>query len=259
MNVLWYATRGTGLVSLLFLTVVFALGLLTAARVGGRSVPRFVLAGLHRSLTLAGLGFLAAHILTAVADAYAPIGLADAVLPFVSRYRPVWLGMGAVAFDVLLVLTATSLLRPRIPYRWWRFLHWAAYGCWPLIVVHALGTGTDARTTIFAIVGGSCAALVLLAGIRRLTARPTERPLRRAGAALLAVTVTAVVAVWAVNGPLAPGWAARSGTPTAPPAASTARTPRPLGTVTSPATGERRPHTSGHDAGGAARSEDVGE
>lgn len=210
MNVLWYATRGTGLVSLLFLTAVFALGMLSAARVGGRGVPRFVLAGMHRNLTLVGLGFLGVHIGTAVVDSYAPITLLDTVVPFASAYRPVWLGFGAFAFDVLLVLTATSLLRTRLGHRSWRVLHWTAYACWPLLVVHALGTGTDVRTSIFLMIAGTCGAVVLVTGGRRLLA---TSGLRRTGAALAAIIAAAVIAVWTVQGPLAPGWAARAGTP----------------------------------------------
>ena len=59
-------------------------------------------------------------MITTVADGYAPISLLNAVVPFTSRYRPIWLGLGAVAFDLLLALTITSLLRARIGYRTWR-------------------------------------------------------------------------------------------------------------------------------------------
>ena len=79
--------------------------------------PRFPSAGLHRNLTLLAIAFVAVHVVTTVADGYAPIGSADAFIPFVSPYRPVWLGLGAVAFDLLLALVLTSLLRARIGYR----------------------------------------------------------------------------------------------------------------------------------------------
>ena len=38
------------------------------------------------------LVFLVLHILTSVLDSFAPIGLIDAVVPFVGAYRPFWLG-----------------------------------------------------------------------------------------------------------------------------------------------------------------------
>ena len=85
------------------------------------------------------------HIVTAVADSFAPIRLLDAFVPFVGAYRPLWLGLGAVAFDLLLALVVTSLLRERLGYRAWRAVHWAAYACWPVALLHGLGTGSDTR------------------------------------------------------------------------------------------------------------------
>ena len=184
-GLLWYSTRAGGEVALLFLTTVVAVGAMSAVRVGGRRMPRFVLAGLHRNLTLVGLGFLTVHIATAVLDSYAPIGLTDAVVPFASAYRPSWLGLGAIAFDILLVLTVTSLLRARIGLRWWKALHWTAYACWGTALLHALGTGTDTRTSVFLFLAGLCCAAVLAAVTWRIAARgarPLPAPARPADA-----------------------------------------------------------------------------
>ncbi len=183
---LWYSTRAGGEVALLFLTTVVAVGAMTAIRVGGRRVPRFVLAGLHRNLTLVGLGFLLVHVATAVLDSYVRIGLVDAVVPFASDYRPVWLGLGALALDTLLVLTVTSLLRARIGLRWWKALHWTAYACWGIALVHALGTGTDTRTSVFLFLAGLCCAVVLAAVAWRIATRgacPHPAPARPPGTA----------------------------------------------------------------------------
>lgn len=175
-GLLWYSTRAAGEVALLFLTTVAAVGALSAARVGGRRVPRFVLAGLHRNLTLVGLGFLVVHLATAVLDSYVRIGLTDTVVPFASAYRLIWLGLGALAFDTLLVLVVTSLLRARIGLRWWKALHWTAYACWGTALIHALGTGTDTRTSLFLFLAGLCCAVVLAAAAWRIAARGTRRP-----------------------------------------------------------------------------------
>ncbi|GAA4612023.1 hypothetical protein GCM10023195_51270 [Actinoallomurus liliacearum] len=224
MNLLWYATRATGEVTLVFLTVVLTLGVLSALRVGGRRVPRFVLAGLHRNLTLAALGFLAVHIATTVADSYAPIALTDVVVPFGSAYRPIWLGLGTVAFDLIVVLAATSLLRTRIGYRRWKTLHWAAYACWLAAFVHALGTGSDVRSSLFLPLAGVCAAVTLAAVAWRLAAAGPGNVGLRAGTGLLTLVTVLVVGAWAVSGPLASGWARRSGTPAS--LLGTASTPR---------------------------------
>ncbi|GLY75831.1 hypothetical protein [Actinoallomurus iriomotensis] len=212
-GLLWYSTRATGEVALLFLTGVVVLGVLSAVRFGGRRVPRFVIAGMHRNLTLAGLGFLAVHAGTAILDSYAPIDLADAVVPFASAYRPIWLGLGTVAFDTLLILTVTSLLRTRIGVRRWRVLHWSAYACWVTAFVHALGTGSDVRVPVFLLLAGVCGAVVLAVVAWRIAAPGPRRRGLRAGAALTALIVLVFVIGWSADGPLRPGWAKRAGTP----------------------------------------------
>src|SRR5207302_1662889 len=85
---LWYLSRGSGVVSLLLLTTAVLLGVASVRRRSARRLPRFVLAGLHRNVTLLAVVFILVHVLTAVADGYAPIRLVDAFVPFVSRYRP---------------------------------------------------------------------------------------------------------------------------------------------------------------------------
>src|SRR6266536_619994 len=117
--------------SSVLLTATTLLGVLTAVRWRSDRWPRFAVATLHRNLTLLALVFIGVHVATTIADGYAPIGVEDVFLPFTSQYRPVWLGLGALAFDLLVALTITSLLRRHIGFRTWRALHWAAYGTWP--------------------------------------------------------------------------------------------------------------------------------
>ena len=94
---LWYMTRGFGLITLLLLTASTVLGITQVVRFASSSAPRFVVAGLHKNISLLAIVFLSVHIATAVADPYAPIGVVDAFVPFVGRYRPIWLGLGALA------------------------------------------------------------------------------------------------------------------------------------------------------------------
>jgi methionine sulfoxide reductase heme-binding subunit len=211
---LWFLTRGLGVGALLLLTASIALGVLTTARWRSPKWPRFVTAGLHRNLTLLAIGFVVIHVLTTILDGYTSIGLKDAVLPFLSSYRPVWLGLGAIAFDLLLILVATSLLRERIGYRVWRYVHWLAYAAWPIALVHALGTGSDARVGWMRIVGVSCVAIVALAALARFALRPGLPTSTRLAGTLAAVAMPFAIAAWYQSGPAEHGWAKRAGTPT---------------------------------------------
>jgi sulfoxide reductase heme-binding subunit YedZ len=159
---LWYLTRGSGVVTLVLLTGTVVLGITTSSRWASPQWPRFVTEGLHRNLSLLVLVFLALHVTATVVDGYVPIRWLDAVVPFGSAYRPAWLGLGALALDLLVAVAITSLLRARLGYRTWRMAHWLAYACWPVALLHGLGIGSDTRQAwmlvIDAIAVGSAAA-----------------------------------------------------------------------------------------------------
>ena len=208
----WYLTRATGIVALILLTAVVALGVHGPLRVSlGARWPRFAVDSLHRDLSLLAVAVIVLHVVTTVADGFAPIGFIDAVIPFHSAYRPLWLGLGAVAFDLILALVATSLLRRRLGYPAWRLVHWLAYACWPVTVLHGLGTGSDSREAWALLITFACVVLVALAVAARVTraVAPQWRP-----SALAATVLTPILlAVFALLGPLAPHWSKRSGTP----------------------------------------------
>ncbi len=209
----WYLTRATGVVSLLLLTLVVALGVADVARFSSPYWPRFLTDGVHRRASLLALVFLVLHILTAVLDSYAPISLLDAIIPFHSAYRSLWLGLGAAAFDLLLAVLITSLLRARVGARSWRAVHWLAYACWPLAVFHGLGTGSDVRQTWMLLLDAICVFVVIVAvWVRVRTAEYVTASGRALAVGLPAVFLLAL-AVWLPGGPLAPGWARRAGTP----------------------------------------------
>lgn len=209
---LWYLTRAAGAVTLVLLTLSVALGVVNVERLASPRFPRFVVDGWHRTLSLLACAVLTLHVVTTLLDGYAPIRLADAVIPFVSVYRPVWLGLGALALDLLAALVVTSLLRGRIGVRTWRAVHWAAYACWPLAFVHGLGTGSDVRAGWVTWLALGCAAVVVGAIAMRLADRRTA-PRVRAGAAAALLAAGIGVAVWLPSGPMTKGWAARAGTP----------------------------------------------
>jgi len=210
---LWYLTRGTGLVALVLLTVSVVLGVASLSRASSPAWPRFLTAGLHRFVSLFVVLVLAAHILTAELDTFAPIGWAAVVVPFRSPYRPIWLGLGTLSFDLLAALALTSLLRERIGYRAWRAVHWLAYLCWPVAVVHGLGTGTDTRLSWVLGLSVACVAAVVVAAIWRLAQGWPADASTRVVLGALGAAALMVGAAWTVKGPMHTGWARRAGTP----------------------------------------------
>jgi hypothetical protein len=227
---LWFATRATGLTALVLLTATVVLGILTSVRFATPRWPRFVTVAVHRNLSLLTIAFTGLHVLTTATDPFASISLVSAVVPFTSGYRPFWLGLGAVAFDLLLAVLITSLLRVRIRPRTWRAVHWAGYVCWPVALVHGLGTGTDGAARWVLAVTAACTLAAATAGGWRLVAGWPAHAGLRVASAVAAAVVALATAGWAWAGPLQPGWARRSGTPAgllARPAGSTSQAAAP--------------------------------
>jgi hypothetical protein len=211
---LWYLSRGTGAITLVLLSATVVLGIGGTVRWRpGPHIPRFLVDGLHRNLALLVVALLAAHVLTSLLDPFAHLHPLDALVPLASRYRPLWLGLGALALDLLIAVMVTSLLRARLGLRAWRTVHWAAYACWPVAVLHGLGTGTDASAAWLQALTALCVTGVAAALATRLLRGWPARAALRAGALGVLAATLAGGAAFAVAGPLSAGWARRAGTP----------------------------------------------
>src|ERR1051326_3164451 len=134
----WYARPATGILALLLLPAALALGILVNRQGRLPGLPRFAVTSLHRNLSLLAVAFIAVHVVTAVLDTFVSIPIASAVIPFASGYERLWLGLGAISFDLMLAMIITSLLRGRLNRILWRGLHLLAYLCWPVGFAHSI-------------------------------------------------------------------------------------------------------------------------
>jgi sulfoxide reductase heme-binding subunit YedZ len=105
------------------------------------------------------------------------------------------------------------MLRARIGFRTWRLVHWSAYACWPIALVHSLGTGSDVKGSWLLAISIICILAVLAAlAARALAAGDVSARLR--GAALGgAGAFSLFLVLWLPSGPLGAEWARRAGTP----------------------------------------------
>lgn len=209
----WYLTRGTGAVALVLLTVSVVLGLVGTVRFTAPRWPRFAIDTLHRDVSLLVIVLLVLHVITTVLDGFAPITLLDGLFPFLSPYRPLWLGLGTLSFDLLLAIVITSLVRRRLGYRSWRAVHWLAYVSWPIAVLHTLGTGTDVKQWWLLLLTVVCVVAVLVAVMVRIGTVDRARSALRGSAFTLAAVTPLGIAIFALVGPLQHGWARKAGTP----------------------------------------------
>lgn len=209
---LWYASRASGTLSLILLTATVVLGITSGGRAAPRRIGRFEIGLLHRNLSLLTLVFLAAHVVTAVLDPYVHLGWAVSLVPFGASYRPLWLGLGTAALDLLLAVLVTSALRLRLGVRRWKAVHWLAYAAWPPALFHSVATGTDTRLPLQLWLYAGCLASVVGAVWWRLAKAGPGRFTGRLVAAAAAVAVPVVLTAFLASGPLQSGWAQRAET-----------------------------------------------
>ena len=160
----WLLLRVTGIVALAALTVSVASGL--AGPAVRAPAVRGVLVSAHRSAAVTGLSLTVGHVAFAVVDPWVDVSAIAAVVPGASAWEPGWVGVGAVAVDLLVVVAVTSALRGRAPRTWWT-LHVLTYPAWLLATAHALAIGTDAWRAPYLLAGGMGVMLVGVAAVLR--------------------------------------------------------------------------------------------
>jgi predicted ferric reductase len=193
----WYITRASGIVALVLLTATMVLGLTTTTRARSSTWPGFARQEIHRRISILSVVFVAIHVMTSVLDTYVHIGWLAIAVPFSSPYSRFWVGVGAVALDLMIAVFVSSLLRARIKPGTWRGIHWLAYGSWPVALAHTFGMGTDAGEHWVVALGAFCVLSVGIALLARLrseakhTAAVAASSVETVPATRLAPTVTA--------------------------------------------------------------------
>lgn len=172
----WLASRASGVVALLLLSLTVVIGLAMAAKVIRRRGAARHLLGAHEQIALAALAATAVHGLTLLGDPWLHPGPAGIAIPFAMAYRPAFTGLGVLAGYLAALLGLSFYLRWRIGPRLWRRVHKLTVAAWGLAMVHVLGAGTDASSPWLRILLLSAAApVVVLIAVRAL---PRPLPVR---------------------------------------------------------------------------------
>ncbi len=209
-NLLWYVGRGSGITAYLLLTFSVVLGIALSRRWYSVHWPRMVVDELHRWLTTTFYVFVAIHVITMLLDPFTHFRVIDVLVPFASTYRPIWLSLGIIGTELSIAAGASVWVRKWIGYRTWHVLHLMAYPIFFMSLLHAIGTGSDTKTTwATALYAGS---FVLVAGATLW--RLIEIPAWRTGVMVTTLVTAAALVVWGIGGPYASGWAKAAGTPT---------------------------------------------
>jgi len=172
---IWLASRAAGFTALGLLTLQIVLGLVLSHptnkstwRLSKRLFPW------HENAWIFVLAFLAAHIVSLIADPYAGVSPIGAFIPGLSSYRSAPVALGTLGLWALLVTGATARYTKLLPPGAWLSLHRLSLLIFVLAWMHGLLAGTDSAPLLaFYVTTG---ALVLAAGAYRYWVSRAARP-----------------------------------------------------------------------------------
>jgi predicted ferric reductase len=165
----WYFARSAGLVAYLLLSASVILGVLMSAR-AQLTWPRFAVEEVHRFLAILTGVFVTLHGASLLLDRVVPISLGQMLVPFTSSYRPLAVGLGVTAAELMAAVGLTNLFRKQLPRTVWRKAHYLTLAVWALASLHGVLAGTDRGVPWFAGIVAAAFSAVCLAGFVRVRA-----------------------------------------------------------------------------------------
>jgi predicted ferric reductase len=164
VQTMWYITRSAGLAAYILMWLSVAWGLAVSSKILDNLLHRSFTYDFHQFLSLLALGFTALHVIVLMFDQYLPYSVAQILVPFISPYRPVWVGIGVIAMYLSLLVTVTFYLRGRIGMKAFRYIHMASMLGYLGVLVHSVLSGTDSSLTsvLFLYVGTFLATVFLM-------------------------------------------------------------------------------------------------
>jgi predicted ferric reductase len=176
----WYASRILGFLGYWALAASVVYGLLMSTGILDAIAHRAISFSLHQELSAIGIGLVAMHGAVLALDAFIQQSPIELIVPFSGPYRPLWVGIGQVAFYLMVVVYASFYARKYIGQRGWRILHYTTFLAFVGGTLHGLmaGTDTSASWALWSYVGASVVVVFLL-GYRitlSVAARAASKP-----------------------------------------------------------------------------------
>lgn len=144
----WLASRASGLLALVLVTVSVGIGLMMAGKVMRPGLSRKLMA-IHEQTALAGLIAIAVHGITLLGDPWLHPGVAGVTVPFTMNFHTAFTGLGIIGGYLAMALGLSYYARKRIGAKLWRKAHRATVVVYALGLVHAFGAGSDASAPWF--------------------------------------------------------------------------------------------------------------
>jgi len=143
VHIWWYISRASGLMTYLLVWLSTLWGFAISSKVFDSFLKREFTYDFHEHLSLLSLGFVLLHVVVLLLDRVEPMKLVEVLIPFVSNYRPLWTGIGIIAFYLSILVTVTFYIRSWISMKAFRTVHYLSIAAYVGALLHGLYAGTD--------------------------------------------------------------------------------------------------------------------
>ncbi|MFN8151375.1 MAG: hypothetical protein U0R24_09660 [Solirubrobacterales bacterium] len=175
-HLFWLASRSLGIVALLLTSASVGFGLALSTRIGKRPGVAARFKVLHEAVALVSVGAIAGHGLLLLGDGFLRPTVAEIAVPFTMPVNPLWTGLGVIAGWLALAFTLSFYVRSSIGTALWRKLHRWTGIVFVLGLAHAIGSGSDTRSTwLIAMLALAAAPVAFLGSLRLTGLRPSAR------------------------------------------------------------------------------------
>ena len=139
----WYVTRSAGIIAYLLLWFSMVWGLVVPTKLLNPVIGPTFTVDFHEFISLLAIGFTLLHVFVLTIDRFLPYSLIQILVPFLSPYRPFWVGLGVIAFYITLLVTITFYLRSKIGMKKFRSIHILSLLGYLGVTLHGLYAGTN--------------------------------------------------------------------------------------------------------------------
>ena len=190
IQIWWYVTRASGIIAYLLLWFSTVLGLAVTSKYLDGMLDRLFTYDFHEFISLLSIAFTLVHVSVLMLDRYMPYSLVQILVPFISPYRPFWVGVGVIAFYMILLVTITFYLRNRIGTRAFRTIHVVSLLGYIGVTLHGYFAGTDTALPSMKILYDVSGLAVLFLTVYWLVLLGLRNSEKRRQAAVLAANMT---------------------------------------------------------------------
>lgn len=165
----WYLSRGSAIVGFILLWLSTVMGLLITTRLGKNWPGMKTSSESHQYISILGLFFIGFHFITLLGDTYIKSSLSQVLVPFAFiNYRPVFVGVGQLAFYMWIILVLSFYVKKIISKKIWRGLHYIGFVAFLSGLVHGITSGSDSSLPWMQMIYWFSAASVLFLTVYRI-------------------------------------------------------------------------------------------